>query len=52
MSGTGFAKHRAGELVSQEIAILRQMVRGEVVAPSDFAYDQARRVCAERARSL
>jgi hypothetical protein len=44
MSGTGFAKQRAGELVSQEIAALRQMVRGEVVAPGDFAYDQARRV--------
>jgi FAD/FMN-containing dehydrogenase len=44
MSGTGFATQRAGQLVSQEIAILRQVVRGEVVAPGDFAYDQARRV--------
>ncbi len=46
MSGTGFAKRHAGELLARasEVAILRQMVRGEVVAPGDFAYDQARRV--------
>ena len=46
MSGTWFAKRQAGESPSQatEVAILRQAVRGEVVAPGDIAYDQARRV--------
>jgi hypothetical protein len=46
MSGIGFAKRHTGELLSQasEIALLRQLIRGEVVAPGDAAYDQARRV--------
>jgi FAD/FMN-containing dehydrogenase len=40
------AKQNAGELPTQslEIAVLRQAVRGEVIAPGDIAYDQARRV--------
>jgi hypothetical protein len=46
MSGTGSTRRQVGESPSQasEVAILRQMVRGEVVAPGDVAYDQARRV--------
>jgi len=46
MGGTGFAKRQDGELPSgaSEVAVLRQLVRGEVVASGDFAYDQARRV--------
>ncbi len=46
MSESGFAKRYAGELPSRgsEVAMLRQAVRGEVVAPGDVAYDQARRV--------
>ena len=46
MSGTGFAERHTGELPSHasDVAKLRQLVRGEVVAPDDVAYDQARRV--------
>jgi FAD/FMN-containing dehydrogenase len=46
MSETGSAQQNVGELPSQslEVAVLRQAVRGEVIAPGDVAYDQARRV--------
>jgi FAD/FMN-containing dehydrogenase len=46
MSKPGSAKQNDGELPSRslEVAVLRQAVRGEVIAPGDVAYDQARRV--------
>src|SRR5579875_2125517 len=46
MTGAGFARRKAGELAAQasDLALLRRAVRGEVVAPGDVAYDQARRV--------
>ena len=46
MNPTGIVRRHAGELSRPplEVAALRQMVRGEVVTPSDVAYDQARRV--------
>ena len=47
MSGTGFAERQTNSSLSQVselVALLRHMVRGEVVAPGDVAYDQARRV--------
>lgn len=46
MSGTGFAKQQADDSRPQrsEVAALRQLVRGNVVAPGDAAYDPSRRV--------
>ena len=46
MTGTGFAKRTGGEPASRasHAELLRQTVRGEVVAPGDVSYDQARRV--------
>lgn len=46
MSASGFPERQADEwsLQAADVALLRQTLRGEVIAPGDVAYDQARRV--------